>query len=180
MSITVLLKKIFNLPGKYDRKVELSFRGFTHKTKILQCENIAIFNEHFRWPHYGKVERDEVLSISVFNCSKMFSNRLLGKLVISLQHVVSVGQLILREPLTDAQHSLTDMYIELEVKYSPLQGAAGGWDSQDFIREEDSDGSELVIRNTGFTEPRQDISSTFHLYTLSYLLFSAFRLIFFK
>jgi len=27
MSITVILKKIYNLPGKYDRKVELSFRG---------------------------------------------------------------------------------------------------------------------------------------------------------
>uniref|UniRef100_A0A8C1D0P5 Fer-1 like family member 4 n=1 Tax=Cyprinus carpio carpio TaxID=630221 RepID=A0A8C1D0P5_CYPCA len=153
MSITVVLKKIYNLPGKYDRKVELSFRGFTHKTRILQCENVAIFNEHFRWPHYGKVERDEILSISVYNCSKMFSNRLLGRLVISLQHVVSVGQLLLREPLTDSQHSLTDIYIELEVKYNPLQGAAGGWESDDFIREQDTDGSELVIRNTGFMEP---------------------------
>uniref|UniRef100_A0A8C1QFE8 Fer-1 like family member 4 n=1 Tax=Cyprinus carpio TaxID=7962 RepID=A0A8C1QFE8_CYPCA len=151
MSITVVLKKIYNLPGKYDRKVELSFRGFTHKTRILQCENVAIFNEHFRWPHYGKVERDEILSISVYNCSKMFSNRLLGRLVISLQHVVSVGQLLLREPLTDS-HSNTLIYIELEVKYNPLQGAAGGWESDDFIREQDTDGSELVIRNTGFME----------------------------
>uniref|UniRef100_A0A9J8AXH0 Fer-1 like family member 4 n=1 Tax=Cyprinus carpio carpio TaxID=630221 RepID=A0A9J8AXH0_CYPCA len=141
MSITVLLKKIYNLPGRYDRKVELSFRGFTHKTRILQCENIAIFNECFRWPHYGKVERDEILSVSIYNCSKMFSNRLLGRLVISLQHVVSVGQLLLREPLTDAQHSLTDIYIELEVKYNPLQGAAGGWDGGDFIREQDTDGA---------------------------------------
>uniref|UniRef100_A0A9J8CK52 Fer-1 like family member 4 n=1 Tax=Cyprinus carpio carpio TaxID=630221 RepID=A0A9J8CK52_CYPCA len=94
----------------------------------------------FRWPHYGKVERDEILSVSIYNCSKMFSNRLLGRLVISLQHVVSVGQLLLREPLTDAQHSLTDIYIELEVKYNPLQGAAGGWDGGDFIREQDTDG----------------------------------------
>uniref|UniRef100_A0A8C1STA8 Fer-1 like family member 4 n=1 Tax=Cyprinus carpio TaxID=7962 RepID=A0A8C1STA8_CYPCA len=146
MSITVLLKKIYNLPGRYDRKVELSFRGFTHKTRILQCENIAIFNECFRWPHYGKVERDEILSISIYNCSKMFSNRLLGRLVISLQHVVSVGQLLLREPLTDAQHSLTDIYIELEVKYNPLQGAAGGWDGGDFIREQDTDGSSDSMR----------------------------------
>lgn len=103
MSITVHLKRIYNLPGKYDRKVELSFRGkwlfsnyygwcclfminvlylqvffcyffnkichvfstfilqphklsffllylvyhlgFTHKTRMLDCENIAIFNE---------------------------------------------------------------------------------------------------------------------------------------
>ncbi|XP_057217290.1 fer-1-like protein 4 isoform X2 [Triplophysa rosa] len=109
--------------------------------------------ENFRWPHYGKIERDEVLSISVYNCSKMFSNRLLGKLVISLQHVVALGQMLLREPITDSQHSLTDIYIELEVKYHPLQGAAGGWDSEDFLRTEDSDDSELVFRNTGFIDP---------------------------
>lgn len=153
MSISVHLKKIYNLPGKCDRKVELSFKGFTHKTRMLECENIAIINEHFRWPHYGKIEKDEVLSISVYNCSKMFSNRLLGKLVISLQHVVAVGQMLLREPITDSQHSLTNIYIELEVKYHPLQGAAGGWDSEDFLRTEDSDDSELVIRNTGFIDP---------------------------
>ncbi|XP_063071629.1 fer-1-like protein 4 [Engraulis encrasicolus] len=153
MSITVNLKRITNLPGKYDRKVELSFRGFTHKTKILQCENIAIFNEHFRWPHYGKMVRDEVLSISVFNCSKMFSHRLLGKLVISLQHVVTAGRLVLREPLTDAQYSLTDMYVELDVRYHPVQGAAGGWESADFLTVEEADNSALVIRNSGFEEP---------------------------
>ncbi|TRY91493.1 hypothetical protein DNTS_029472 [Danionella cerebrum] len=83
----------------------------------------------------------------------MFSNRLLGKLVISLQHVLSVGQLLLREPLTDDQHTLTQVYVELEVRYNPLQGAAGGWDSGDFIREEEEgDSSELVIRNSGFSE----------------------------
>ncbi|XP_065097285.1 fer-1-like protein 4 isoform X2 [Paramisgurnus dabryanus] len=153
MSITVLLKKIYNLPGKYDRKVELSFRDFTHKTKVLGCENIAIFNEHFRWPYYGKIERDEVLSIRVYNSSKMFSNRLLGKLVISLQHVLNVGQILLREPLTDGQLCLTDIYIELEVRYNPLQGAAGGWDSEDFLRIEEADDSELVIRNSGFADP---------------------------
>ncbi|XP_076124796.1 fer-1-like protein 4 [Alosa pseudoharengus] len=153
MSITVNLKRITNLPGKYDRKVELSFRGFTHKTKILQCENIAIFNEHFRWPHYGKIIRDEVLSISVYNCSKMFSHRLLGKLVISLQHVVTAGRLVLRERLTDAHYSLTDVYVELDVRYHPVQGAAGGWESADFLSVEDADDAALVIRNTGFDDP---------------------------
>ncbi|XP_060713707.1 fer-1-like protein 4 [Tachysurus vachellii] len=153
MSITVHLKKILNLPGKYDRKVELSFRDFTHKTKILQCENIAIFNEHFRWPHYGKIVKNEVLSISVYNCSKMFSNRLLGNLVISLQHVVTAGRLVLREPLTDNNHSLTDIYVELDVRYQPVQGAAGDWTSEDFLKLEDNEEAGLVVRNTGFLEP---------------------------
>uniref|UniRef100_A0A3Q3GVR7 Fer-1-like protein 4 n=1 Tax=Kryptolebias marmoratus TaxID=37003 RepID=A0A3Q3GVR7_KRYMA len=106
MSISVDLKRISNLPGRSDRKVELSFR-FTHKTRVLQCENVAVFNEHFRWPHYGKEITDEVLSVHVFNCSKVFSNRL-GRLVISLQHVVTSGRLLLREPLTDSNYSLTD------------------------------------------------------------------------
>ncbi|KAJ8412157.1 hypothetical protein AAFF_G00144240 [Aldrovandia affinis] len=153
MSITVHLKRITNLPGKYDRKVELSFRGFMHKTKILQCENLALFNEYFRWPHYGKVIKDEMLSISVYNCSKVFSNRLLGKLVISLQHVVSAGRLLLREPLTDSNYSLMDIYIELDVRYHPVQGVAGGWEGEEFLDIEDSDDSGLVIRNSGFADP---------------------------
>ncbi|CAL8360491.1 unnamed protein product [Lota lota] len=151
MSITVNLKRISNLPGRSDRKVELTFRGFSHKTRVLQCENVAVFNEHFRWPHYGNIMKDEVLSVSVYNCSKVFSNRLLGKLVVSLQHAVLTGRLVLREPLTDANYSLTDIYVELELVYNPLQGAAGGWDGQDFLKRQDSNSS-LVIRNLGYDD----------------------------
>uniref|UniRef100_A0A3B5ASK2 Fer-1-like protein 4 n=1 Tax=Stegastes partitus TaxID=144197 RepID=A0A3B5ASK2_9TELE len=139
MSITVNLKRISNLPGRSDRKVELSFRGFTHKTRVLQCENVAIFNEHFRWPHYGKGISDEALSVRVYNCSKVFSNRLLGQLVISLQHVVTSGRLLLREPLTDANYSLTDIYIELDVRFHPVEGTAGHWEGLDFLTLEDKD-----------------------------------------
>ncbi|XP_065811257.1 fer-1-like protein 4 isoform X2 [Labrus bergylta] len=153
MSISVNLRRISNLPGRYDRKVELCFRGFTHKTRVLKCENLAIFNEQFRWPHYGKVIREEVLSVSVYNCSKVFSNRLLGKLIVSLQHVVTSGRLLLREPLTDANYSLTDIYIELDVRYHPLEGTAGSWEGLDFLKIEDEDESALVIRNEAFNEP---------------------------
>ncbi|XP_039653756.1 fer-1-like protein 4 [Perca fluviatilis] len=158
MSISVILRKISNLPGRSDRKVELCFRGFTHKTRVLQCENLAIFNEHFRWPHYGKVIRDEVLSISVYNCSKVFSNRLLGKLVVSLQHVVTTGRLLLREPLTDANYSPTDIYVELDVRYHPVEGTAGSWEGLDFLKVEDTDESALVIRNDGFNDPESQLT----------------------
>ncbi|XP_070695599.1 fer-1-like protein 4 [Pempheris klunzingeri] len=153
MSISVNLRRISNLPGRSDRKVELCFRGFTHKTRVLQCENVAVFNEHFRWPHYGKVIREEVLSISVYNCSKFFSNRLLGKLVVSLQHVVTAGRLLLREPLTDANYSLTDIYVELDIRYHPVEGTAGSWEGLDFLQVEDTDESALVIKNQGFDDP---------------------------
>ncbi|MBN3298130.1 OTOF protein, partial [Amia calva] len=109
--------------------------------------------QHFRWPHYGKVIRDEMLSVSVYNSSKVFSNRLVGKLVISLQHVVSAGRVMLREPLTDKNYSLTDIYIELDVRYEPVEGTAGGWQSEEFLNYEDPDDSALVIRNAGFSEP---------------------------
>ncbi|MED6232819.1 hypothetical protein ATANTOWER_002859 [Ataeniobius toweri] len=177
MSISVDLKRIFNLPGRSDRKVELSFRGFTHKTRALQCENVAIFNEicgtqpklyffasesdrclfcrcyqHFRWPNYGKEITEELLSVSVYNCSKFFSNRLLGQLFISLQHVVTSGRLLLREPLSDANYSLTDIIIELDIRFHPLEGIAGHWEGMDFLEVEDSDESALVIRNDGFDD----------------------------
>uniref|UniRef100_A0A3B4A4R9 C2 domain-containing protein n=1 Tax=Periophthalmus magnuspinnatus TaxID=409849 RepID=A0A3B4A4R9_9GOBI len=139
MSISVTLRKVWNLPGRSDRKVTLKFRGFSHKTRILQSEDTAVFNEYFRWPHYGKLSKDEVLSVCVYNCSRIFSNRLLGQLEISLQHVLTSGRLILREPLTDANYSLTDIYIELDIRYHLVQGAAGNWDGQDFIRQEDTD-----------------------------------------
>uniref|UniRef100_A0A3Q2XY42 Fer-1 like family member 4 n=1 Tax=Hippocampus comes TaxID=109280 RepID=A0A3Q2XY42_HIPCM len=95
--------------------------------------------QSFRWPHYGKVIRHEVLTIRVYNFSKVFSNRLLGKLVVGLQHIITSGRLLLREPLTDANHLLTDIYVELDVRYNPVEGAAGGWEGQDFIRVEDKD-----------------------------------------
>ncbi|XP_075881234.1 fer-1-like protein 4 isoform X2 [Nelusetta ayraudi] len=157
MSISVCLRRISNLPGRSDRKVELTFRGFTQKTRALQCENLAIFNENFRWPHYGKMIRDEVLSISVYNCSRVFSDRLLGKLVVSLQHVVTAGKMHLREPITDGNHSLTEVYVELDIRYNPVEGTAGSWRVQDFIRAEDDKKSDLVIRNEAFTESESQL-----------------------
>uniref|UniRef100_A0A3Q3WRE7 C2 domain-containing protein n=1 Tax=Mola mola TaxID=94237 RepID=A0A3Q3WRE7_MOLML len=146
MSISVTLRRITNLPGRSDRKVELTFRGFTHKTRALQCENFVIFNEHFSWPYYSKMIRDEVLCISVYNCSKVFSNRLLGNLVVSLQHVVTAGKMWLREPLTDSNLSPTDIYVELEIIYQPVEGTAGEWEGNDFLKVEKEDDQQSVTR----------------------------------
>ncbi|KAF6717449.1 Fer-1-like protein 4 [Oryzias melastigma] len=148
MSINVTLKRILNLPGRHDRKVELCFRGFTYKTRILQCENVAIFNEDFRWPHYGKDITEEVLHVSVYNCSRIFTDRLLGQMVISLQYVLTSGSLLLREPLTDINHSPTDIYVELDIRFQPVEGAPGRWKDLDFVTDEDNQ-SALVIRNEG-------------------------------
>uniref|UniRef100_A0A8B9US32 C2 domain-containing protein n=1 Tax=Anas zonorhyncha TaxID=75864 RepID=A0A8B9US32_9AVES len=83
----------------------------------------------FRWPHYGKLIMGEVLSIKVYNCSKVFSNRLLGTLVLSLQHLMTSGRLILREALVDRNHSITS----LDLRYQPPDGSAGTWVEEDFV-----------------------------------------------
>uniref|UniRef100_A0AAY4DVA5 C2 domain-containing protein n=1 Tax=Denticeps clupeoides TaxID=299321 RepID=A0AAY4DVA5_9TELE len=74
-------------------------------------------SRHFRWPHYGKIIRDEVLSISVYNCSKMFSNR-------------SVDWL---KPVAASLANQLPIYLELDVRYHPVEGAAGNWESEDFL-----------------------------------------------
>uniref|UniRef100_A0A663E1U9 C2 domain-containing protein n=1 Tax=Aquila chrysaetos chrysaetos TaxID=223781 RepID=A0A663E1U9_AQUCH len=87
----------------------------------------------FRWPHYGKLVMGEMLSIKVYNCSKVFSNRLLGTLVLSLQHLMTSGRLILREALIDRNQRVTGIYIELDLRYQPPDGSAGTWVEEDFV-----------------------------------------------
>lgn len=51
------------------------------------------------------------LCACVFLCVYVY--RLLGKLVVGLQHIITSGRLLLREPLTDSNHLLTDVSIRL-------------------------------------------------------------------
>ncbi|XP_045689005.1 fer-1-like protein 4 isoform X2 [Phyllostomus hastatus] len=77
--------------------------------------------------------------------------RSLGTLVISLQHLQSVGRLVLREALVDKNLQVSPIQVELDLKYQPPEGASGAWAEEDFgapIR----DSSELVIPNMGFQE----------------------------
>ncbi|XP_075373403.1 fer-1-like protein 4 [Mycteria americana] len=93
----------------------------------------------------------EMLSIKVYNCSKVFSNRLLGTLVLSLQHLMTSGRLILREALVDRNHRVTGIYIELDLRYQPPDGSAGTWVEEDFVYQM-KDSLELIIHNPGFEE----------------------------
>ncbi|XP_027519801.1 fer-1-like protein 4 [Corapipo altera] len=149
MALSVRLRRLCGLPGRGERQAQLSFRGFTQKTRKVRCGPEAVFEELFRWPHYGKLIMGEMLSIKVYNCSKVFSNRLLGTLVLSLQHLVTAGRLILRESLVDRNHRITGIYIELDLRYQPPNGSAGTWVEEDFVYQM-KDSSELIIRNPGF------------------------------
>ncbi|XP_032054281.1 fer-1-like protein 4 [Aythya fuligula] len=152
MALSVGVRRLSHLPGRGERQVQLSFRGFTQKTRKIRCGSEAVFGELFRWPHYGKLIMGEVLSIKVYNCSKVFSNRLLGTLDLSLQHLMTSGRLILREALVDRNHSITSIYIELDLRYQPPDGSAGTWVEEDFVYQM-KDSSELIIHNPGFEEP---------------------------
>ncbi|KAL6046825.1 hypothetical protein STEG23_005098 [Scotinomys teguina] len=105
----------------------------------------------FRWPHYGSPLAGESLSVQVVNCSRVFSPRPLGTLVISLQQLQSAGHLVLREALVDEKLRVSQIQVELDLKYQPPEGAAGTWAEEDFgtpIR----DSSELIIPNVAFQE----------------------------
>ncbi|XP_051489419.1 fer-1-like protein 4 [Apus apus] len=151
MALSVGVRRLSRLPGRGERQVQLCFRGFTQKTRKIRCGPEAAFGELFRWPHYGKLIMGETLSIKVYNCSKVFSNRLLGTLELSLQHLVTSGRLILREALVDRNHKATGIYIELDLHYQPPDGSAGTWVEDDFVYQM-TDSSELIIPNPGFEE----------------------------
>uniref|UniRef100_A0A671FQ71 C2 domain-containing protein n=1 Tax=Rhinolophus ferrumequinum TaxID=59479 RepID=A0A671FQ71_RHIFE len=152
MALTVCVRRLTGLPGTHDRQVRLSFRGFTQKTRRIHCGQEADIGELFRWPHYGAALAGECLSVQVVNCSRVFSPRSLGTLVISLQHLQSAGHLVLREALVDKNLRASPIQVELDLKYLPPEGATGAWAEEDFgapIR----DSLELIIPNVGFQEP---------------------------
>ncbi|TNM89206.1 hypothetical protein fugu_005461 [Takifugu bimaculatus] len=108
MSISVTLQRVTNLPGRSDRKVELTFRGFTHKTRVLQCENFAIFNEVINKP------------LKESNTAAMF---------------------------------VFQIFIEMEIVYHPLEGAAGHWEGYEFLQTGNEEDPDLMFRNEGFLDP---------------------------
>ncbi|XP_053309216.1 fer-1-like protein 4 [Spea bombifrons] len=151
MSLSISLKRVTNLPGRHERRVTLAFRGFTHKSKKINAGSVAEFGELFRWPHYGKPVFEEVLVVKVYNCSKVFSNRSLGTLIISLQHLPKSGRLNLTEALVDKNYSITGIYVELDIRYQPPEGSAGAWLGDDFFASVE-DSSAFIIRNVGFED----------------------------
>lgn len=151
MALTVCVRRLTGLPGTHDRQVRLSFRGFTQKTRRIHCGQEADISELFRWPHYGAPLAGECLSVQVVNCSRVFSPRSLGTLVISLQQLQSAGHLVLREALVDENLRVSPIQVELDLKYQPPEGATGTWAEEDFGAPIQNS-SELIISNVGFQE----------------------------
>uniref|UniRef100_G1RH00 Fer-1 like family member 4 (pseudo n=1 Tax=Nomascus leucogenys TaxID=61853 RepID=G1RH00_NOMLE len=138
MALTVRVQRLTGLTGTHDRQVKLTFRGEA-------CRGL------FRWPHYGAPLAGECLSVQVVNCSRVFSPRPLGTLVISLQQLQNAGHLVLREALVDENLRVSPIQVELDLKYQPPEGATGAWSEEDFGAPI-QDSLELIIPNVGFQE----------------------------
>ncbi|EHH65388.1 hypothetical protein EGM_02137, partial [Macaca fascicularis] len=149
--LTVCVQRLTGLPGTHDRQVKLTFRGFTQKTRKIRCGQEADIGELFRWPHYGAPLAGECLSVQVVNCSRVFSPRPLGTLVISLQQLQNTGHLVLQEALVDENLRVSPIQVELDLKYQPPEGATGAWSEEDFGAPI-QDSLELIIPNVGFQE----------------------------
>uniref|UniRef100_A0A8D2MSX5 C2 domain-containing protein n=1 Tax=Zonotrichia albicollis TaxID=44394 RepID=A0A8D2MSX5_ZONAL len=119
------------LPAPYASSLLLKASPRRQERKVV-IPSCSICLQLFRWPHYGKLVMGEMLSIKVYNCSKVFSNRLLGTLVLSLQRLMTSGRLILCESLVDKSNRVTDIYIELDLRYQPPNSSAGSWVEEDF------------------------------------------------
>nr|XP_045218772.1 fer-1-like protein 4 isoform X3 [Macaca fascicularis] len=151
MALTVCVQRLTGLSGTHDRQVKLTFRGFTQKTRKIRCGQEADIGELFRWPHYGAPLAGECLSVQVVNCSRVFSPRPLGTLVISLQQLQNTGHLVLQEALVDENLRVSPIQVELDLKYQPPEGATGAWSEEDFGAPI-QDSLELIIPNVGFQE----------------------------
>ncbi|XP_054398188.1 fer-1-like protein 4 isoform X10 [Pongo abelii] len=151
MALTVCVQRLTGLTGTHDRQVKLTFRGFTQKTRKIHCGQEADIGELFRWPHYGAPLAGECLSVQVVNCSRVFSPRPLGTLVISLQQLQNAGHLVLREALVDENLRVSPIQVELDLKYQPPEGAIGAWSEEEFGAPI-QDSLELIVPNVGFQE----------------------------
>ncbi|CAB1454683.1 unnamed protein product [Pleuronectes platessa] len=102
MALMVHLRTVDHLRGKGDRVAKVTFRGLPFYSRVAEnCEEVAHFNETFRWPIASKLDGNEMLEIQVYNYSKVFSNRLVGTFCMVLQKVAEEGHLELTDTLID-------------------------------------------------------------------------------
>ncbi|CAN9507842.1 unnamed protein product [Ophioblennius macclurei] len=134
MSLMVHLKTADHLRGKGDRIAKVTFRGLPFYSRVVEnCEDVAHFNEMFRWPIASRLDGNEMLEIQVFNYSKVFSNRLVGTFCMVLQKVAEEGHLELTDTLIDDNNTSIKTSVTIEIKYQPMDGTVGVWNDGEFL-----------------------------------------------
>ncbi|XP_028294964.1 otoferlin isoform X12 [Gouania willdenowi] len=134
LSLTVHLKTVAHLRGRGDRIAKVTFRGLPFYSRVVEnCEEVAQFNEMFRWPIASQLDGNEMLEIQIYNYSKVFSNRLVGTFCMVLQNVAEEGHLELTDTLIDENNTSIKTSVTLEIKYQPMNGSMGSWSEGQFL-----------------------------------------------
>ncbi|XP_041832171.1 otoferlin isoform X7 [Melanotaenia boesemani] len=142
MALVVHLKTVAHLRGKGERIAKVTFRGLPFYSRVAEnCEDVAHFNETFRWPIASRLDGNEMLEIQVYNYSKVFSNRLVGTFCMVLQKVAEEGQLELTDTLIDDNNTSIKTSVNIEIRYQPMDGMVGTWSDGEFLEvPDDRDG----------------------------------------
>ncbi|XP_037837554.1 otoferlin isoform X4 [Kryptolebias marmoratus] len=134
MALVVHLKTVAHLRGKGDRIAKVAFRGLPFLSHVAEnCEEVAHFNETFRWPIASRLDGNEMLEIQVYNYSKVFSNRLIGTFCMVLQKVAEEGHLELTDTLIDDNNTSIKTSVTIEIRYQPMDGTVGMWSDGEFL-----------------------------------------------
>ncbi|XP_005400490.1 PREDICTED: otoferlin isoform X5 [Chinchilla lanigera] len=137
MALLVHLKTVSELRGKGDRIAKVTFRGQSFYSRVLEnCEDVADFDETFRWPVASNIDRNEMLEIQIFNYSKVFSNKLIGSFRMVLQKVVEENHVEVTDTLIDDNNAIIKTSLNVEVRYQAADGTVGSWDDGDFLGDE--------------------------------------------
>ncbi|XP_049445186.1 otoferlin isoform X10 [Epinephelus fuscoguttatus] len=134
MALVVHLKTVAHLRGKGDRIAKVTFRGLPFYSRVAEnCEEVAHFNELFRWPIASRLDGNEMLEIQVYNYSKVFSNRLVGTFSMVLQKVAEEGHLELTDTLIDDNNTSIKTSVTIEIRYQSMDGTVGVWSDGEFL-----------------------------------------------
>ncbi|XP_052040734.1 otoferlin isoform X4 [Apodemus sylvaticus] len=137
MALIVHLKTVSELRGRGDRIAKVTFRGQSFYSRVLEnCEDVADFDETFRWPVASSIDRNEVLEIQVFNYSKVFNNKLIGTFRMVLQKVVEENRVEVTDTLMDDNNAIIKTSLSMEIRYQATDGSVGPWDDGDFLGDE--------------------------------------------
>ncbi|XP_062933972.1 otoferlin isoform X5 [Cynocephalus volans] len=137
MALLVHLKTVSELRGRGDRIAKVTFRGQSFHSRVLEnCEDVAAFNETFRWPVASSIDRNEMLEIQIFNYSKVFSNKLIGTFRMVLQKVAEDNHVEVTDTLMDDNNAIIKTSLCVEIQYQAPDGMVGSWDDGDFLGDE--------------------------------------------
>ncbi|KAM6221259.1 otoferlin isoform 2-T2 [Rhynchocyon petersi] len=160
MALLVHLKTVTELRGKGDRIAKVTFRGQSFYSRVLEnCEDVADFDETFRWPVASSIDSNEMLEIQIFNYSKVFSNKLIGTFRMVLQKVVEENHVEVTDTLIDDNNAIIKTRLCVEIRYQATDGTVGSWDDGDFLGDESLQEEEKESQETDGLLPSSCSSS---------------------